>query len=290
MHNYRHPMRIRPVDLPSDRALLLDFLRTRPTGLSEIKHAFIAQTDRPGAGVVAEEDGAIVGYVGLAPTQRPGEWGMELASDPAPPPRLVDGAFQLAVAEGARRLRWWVYDPEQEDLPLDYGFEAERDLLLMGRPLPVRQAPAWNGMSVAGFRPGVDERRWLEVNNAAFAGHPENGDLTLGDLRRRMAMDWFDPEGLRMAWEGERLAGFCWTKVHGPEEGEIYIICAAPDFQGRGLGRALVLEGMRYLSRVGCSRVFLYTEGDNRPAIGLYQGLGFDIERVHRSFVGDLVD
>lgn len=288
--NYCLDMPIRPVDLPADRARLLVFLRERDWGLSEGKYGFITEADRPGTGLVAEEEGAIVGYVGLAPTQQPGEWAMELVSALAPPPGLLEAALEQAAKEGARRLRWWVYDPRQERLPVDRGFIPERNLLLMRRPLPFPDKPRWNGFAVGAFRPGVDEEQWLEVNNAAFADHPENGNQTLDDLQRRMSLDWFDPEGLRMAWDGARLAGFCWTKVHADEEGEIYIICTAPDFQGRGLGRALVQEGMRHLSERGCNRVFLYTEGDNEVAVSLYRSIGFDIERIHRSYLGDLFE
>ena len=103
-----------------------------------------------------------------------------------------------------------------------------------------------------------------------------------------MAMDWFEPEGLRMAWERETLTGFCWTKIHPGGEGEIYIIGVVPSFQGRGLGRELVLEGMRHLSGRGCETVMLYTEGDNAAAVGLYEKLGMRTEAVNLSFVKNL--
>lgn len=289
MPSYGFQVRIRPLDPASDRAALLDFLRSGEVGLSENKYAFVAEPgDRPGAGLLALENGDIRGYVGLAPAQPSGEWAMELVSPLVPPAPLIEAAFDRAREEGARRLRWWIYDPRQEDLPPRHGFAPERELVLMARPLPVREGPVWKGLSVSGFRPGADETQWLEVNNAAFAGHPENGGVTLTDLRRRMSLPWFDPEGLRMAWDGPRLAGFCWTKIHGSGNGEIYIICVSPAYQGRGLGRALVLEGMRHLAGEGCDRVFLYTEGDNRAAIGLYRDLGYDVDRVHRSFIRDL--
>jgi mycothiol synthase len=100
-----------------------------------------------------------------------------------------------------------------------------------------------------------------------------------------MAMDWFDPEGLRMAWAGERLAGFCWTKIHPGGDGEIYIIGLHPDFQGRGLGRPLVLEGFRHLHERGCGRVFLYTEEDNGAAVRLYEKVGMQVVETHRSYL-----
>lgn len=281
-------MRTRPVDFPSDRAPLLAFFERRDEGLSENKYGFVALTDdRPGAGVVAEQECAITGYAGLAPA-REGEWAMELVSDPAATDALVEAALSTVRQRGANRLRWWVYDPGRNHLPVEKGFQPERELWSMRRPLPAPEVSGWQAFSVSGFRPGTHEQLLLEVNNAAFAGHPENGNLTLADLRRRMEMDWFDPEGIRMAWEGKRLAGFCWTKIHDAGQGEIYIIGVHPDFQGRGLGPALVGEGMRHLAAAGCGRVFLYTEGDNRAAIGMYERLGFEVDRIHRSFLRDV--
>ena len=42
----------------------------------------------------------------------------------------------------------------------------------------------------------ADEFPWLRVNAAAFAHHPEQGKLTLADLRERTGSGWFRPEGI----------------------------------------------------------------------------------------------
>jgi hypothetical protein len=45
--------------------------------------------------------------------------------------------------------------------------------------------------------------------------------------------------------------------------------------RGRGLGRALVLAAMDRARERGCARIELDTEEDNRPAVALYESLGF---------------
>ncbi len=258
--------------------------------MSENKHALIEYDgDRPGTGLVAEgQDGGVVAYVGLAPAAD-GYWAMEIVTSQPDPRPLVAAAVETVGERRSRGIRWWVYGGPLAEWPERLGFAPERRLLIMARDLPATDEPQFpDGFSILPFRPGVDEETWLEVNNAAFAGHPENGGQTLEDLERRMAMDWFDADGVRMVWAGERLAGFCWTKIHPSGEGEIYIIGLEPSFQGRGLGRALVLEGFRHLTARGCPRVFLYTEGDNEAAVRLYQKVGMDVVEIHRSYVRDL--
>ncbi len=100
----------------------------------------------------------------------------------------------------------------------------------------------------------------------------------------RLERDWFDPDGFRLAWVGDRMVGFCWTKRHSPELGEIYVVAVHPDFQGRGYGRKIVIEALWYLADIGCSTGMLYVDTANGTALELYWSLGFTLDRVDRCF------
>jgi mycothiol synthase len=138
-----------------------------------------------------------------------------------------------------------------------------------------------DGVTLRAFVPGQDEEAWLAVNRAAFADHPEQGNLTRADLEARMAEDWFDPAGFLLAEDaGGRLLGFHWTKVHAqhgphPAIGEVYVVGVAPEAQGMGLGKALTVAGIRHLQEQGLHAVMLYTDAENAPAVSLYRRLGF---------------
>ncbi|MGZ6897912.1 MAG: mycothiol synthase [Acidimicrobiia bacterium] len=152
--------------------------------------------------------------------------------------------------------------------------------VVLPRDEPV-ELPA--GVALAPFRVGVDDAAWLRVNNRAFANHPDQGGWIEEILRRRIAEPWFDPAGFLLAWRGDQLLGFCWTKVHDGSDpvGEIFVIGVDPDAQGTGLGRALVLAGLDDLARRrGCRTGLLYVAADNVAALGLYQALGFTITRT----------
>jgi mycothiol synthase len=90
-----------------------------------------------------------------------------------------------------------------------------------------------------------------------------------------MAEPWWDPAGLLVAVDGDRMLGFHWTKQHDDRTGEVYVVGVAPQAQGRGLGKVLTLAGLHHLAGLGVEEVLLYVESDNAPAVAVYSRLGF---------------
>jgi len=184
------------------------------------------------------------------------------------------------------------------------GFERARVLWQMRRslyaPVPELHPPA--GVSLRTFRPGSDDEAWVEINNRAFADHPDQGRWTLADLRVRMSEPWFDPAGFLLAVSDAdgRILGFHWTKVHGgrPSDtsadghqhdpiGEVYVLGVDPDAHGLGLGTTLTVAGLRYLRSRGLDQAMLYVDEANQAAVRLYSRLGFarwttDVSYRHR--------
>ncbi len=160
------------------------------------------------------------------------------------------------------------------------GFRRVRDLWVMRRPMSVDLPPVRTPghIVVRPFEPGRDEDSFLAVNAAAFAHHPEQGDLSRADLDLRMAEPWFDPAGFFLAHsEDGELLGFHWTKVHDEDQpyGEVYVVGVSPAAQGLGLGKVLTLVGLHHLHELGLSEVILYVESENTPAVAVYERLGF---------------
>jgi mycothiol synthase len=226
-----------------------------------------------------------------------GRWVLETAVEPrarALPvfSTLVDAALAEVAIRGGGRVGAWHRGAADggEAAMARAGLRADRVLLQLRAPLPLaaEEGADARGVDVRPFDVGRDEAAWLEVNRRAFAGHPEQGVWTLEDLERREGEGWFDPGGFLLHEVDGRLAAFCWTKVHRePPLGEIYVIGVDPDFQGRGLGRALTLAGLEHLATRGIPTAMLYVEATNTPALVLYRSLGF--AEHHREVLYDVV-
>ncbi len=210
-------------------------------------------------------------------------------------PDLLREAVNIVASEGGGHVHWWVFEPNNLHHQLAESVELRpgRRLLQMRRPLPLTQAEldAVSSFDTTPFRVGIDEDAWLEVNNAAFAHHPEQGGWTRHTIEAREGEPWFDAQGFRMRWSKDRLAGFCWTKAHTdtePPMGEIYVIAMSPEFAGHGDGRKMTLAGLKHLSEQGLPIGMLYVDADNAPAISVYTSLGFTPHHNEVAFVGDV--
>ena len=187
--------------------------------------------------------------------------------------------LQQLIMESSSPLRVWAMGdtPAARALATAVGMARQRELLIMERrldgelPEPVVSA----GVQIRTFVPGQDDQQWLRVNAAAFADHPEQAMIDLDDLEDRMAEPWFDPMGFFVATRDGTMIGFHWTKQHQDQLGEVYVLGIAPSEARRGLGKALLLTGLRWLQQQGNSRVKLYVEADHQAAIELYLTYGF---------------
>jgi mycothiol synthase len=245
-----------------NEAALLRLRRTHPT----TRHVLVSEQDEL-VGYAQLESGAewSAGQLVVSPDHRREGVGSQL--------------LQRLIMESTSPLRVWAMGDTAaaQALAATAGMIRQRELLIMGRglddQLPEPAVPS--GVQIRAFVPGQDEQEWLRVNAAAFANHPEQALIDLADLKDRMAEPWFSPDGFFVATRQGAMIGFHWTKQHQDQLGEVYVLGVAPWASGQGIGKALLLTGLRWLQQQGCSRVKLYVEAGHRAAIELYLTYGF---------------
>lgn len=227
-------------------------------------------------------DDELVGYAQLEDTDPVEAPAAELVVHPAHRGHGHGRALGSALlAASGKRLRVWAHGGHSaaRHLAQVLGLTLFRELRQMRRSLSDLSLPEPvlpDGVSVRTFVPGRDDAAWLAVNAAAFAHHPEQGSLVQRDLDARIAEPWFDPAGFFLAFRGDELIGFHWTKVHAADRlGEVYVLGVKPGAQGGGLGKSLTTVGLRHLAAQGLPTAMLYVDADNKAAVSVYERLGF---------------
>jgi mycothiol synthase len=252
-----------------------------------------------GLHLLASSDGVLVGYVHLDTTGD--SFGRQVAELFVHPAHRRHG-FGRSLVEALvgksdavvpkDKLRVWAHGdhPGAARLADREGFARARELLVLHTVTDSWPEPSVaDDVTLRSFVRGQDEQAFIGVNSRAFDWHPEQGSLTVDELKAEEAEDWFDPEGFFLAENADgKVVGFHWTKVHpanpkrfgGEPVGEVYVVGVDPGAQGGGLGKALTLAGLKYLSEQGLREFILYVEGDNAPALAVYEKLGFTRHEV----------
>ena len=150
-------------------------------------------------------------------------------------------------------------------------------------------------------------RRWVRYDAETqfyykhFPALVDNAELVLRPMERsdtkRLAA--IEAEAYEFPWELEtfkscfKIGYHCWIgerarevvgygiSTIGAGESHVLNLCVAPNWQGRGYGRALLQRLIDEATRFRCDSMFLEVRPSNPNAIKLYHSLGFN-EIGHR--------
>lgn len=90
-----------------------------------------------------------------------------------------------------------------------------------------------------------------------------------------------------VALRGDLVVGFAAVELHQQTGmGELYMIAVDPDFQGQGIGSALIEFTLAWMKETGMSVAMVETGGDpgHAPARHTYEKLGFGLLPIARYF------
>jgi ribosomal protein S18 acetylase RimI-like enzyme len=127
-------------------------------------------------------------------------------------------------------------------------------------------------------------REFIRLAEKVLEGSP---DVTLTEALKHLPelpdeflMSYYSLEEFYFVTKDQQIVGIFNIKT---SEGRISNIGVDPQQRGKGYGRQIMLFGLEQLKKNGCKRAFLRVHVENKPAIHLYESLGFSkAERYKR--------
>jgi ribosomal protein S18 acetylase RimI-like enzyme len=146
----------------------------------------------------------------------------------------------------------------------------------LGEPIPSLQLP--EGFVIRGCEGEPEVAARAKAQYGAF-GAKAKFEQYIERFTNFMRSPVYDPKLDIVAVRSDGQVGaFCivWTDPVN-QVGLFEPVGSHPDFQRQGLGRAVMLEGLRRLQERGMKSAIVSTFEDNTPAIKLYESVGFQV-------------
>lgn len=135
-----------------------------------------------------------------------------------------------------------------------------------------------NGYSVRSFQLDQDEAILTELQNISFGENWGFAPNTVEEIHARVRLNRVTPEGIIFIMDGDRTMAYNWTLRASDDKSSVGWVAMTgvhPDYRGKGLGRGVVVAGMRYLKEQGVDGIELEVDAANPSARELYLKLGF---------------
>lgn len=176
----------------------------------------------------------------------------------------IGAALDTAARLGFTHVRTGALGPGEIAPYTAHGFEVEatlvllrhslRDLISRPRGLHRARRADWTTLAV--------------IDAAAFPSYWHFDERSLRDAQGAT------PTSRTRIAGGRSPVGYAITGRTG-STGFVQRLAVHPSAAGRGVGRALTLDGLHWLRRRGAKQAFVNTQEDNDRALALYRGLGF---------------
>lgn len=179
--------------------------------------------------------------------------------------------------------------PGIEALFRSQGYEETRRFYNMSVGLKERQfeAASPDGVVLKPFALS-DLEALVEADNTFFADHWGSQPRSVSDWKYQLLEARpHDPALWVIAWADGKVVGECLghpSLQGGPNDGWIAIVGVHRDWRGRGLGRAVLVNGLQRLQQARFETASLHVDAENAPAVGLYHSVGFEVARTRVHF------
>ena len=192
----------------------------------------------------------------------------------------------------------WAFGMEgwRHDISLEFGFKDVRHSFIMvwkekdaPKVIPPPEGVVFESIML---KEASDEviKQFVESFNESFADHY---NFAPTPVDRFIKWRGLDDEICRMTFakEGDVIAGVCmceesalYNKQNNTNIGWADILGVIKSHRKRGIGRALLSEGMRWIYDTGKDTIYLGVDAENRKALGLYTSLGYKVHTESVSY------
>jgi mycothiol synthase len=187
-------------------------------------------------------------------------------------------------APSALRANAFENDPAQMAFLESLGFQRLPGYLHFTRPLfELPPTPASEGFVVRAVAGEHEIAERATAHREVF----QPSRVTEAQYRRLVRMPEYCRElDIVAAEPGGRMAAFCLCWLDPVNKvGEFEPVGTRPAYRRRGLGRAVLFEGLRRMQARGMETAFVCTQHDNAAAQALYRAAGFDLTNIDFDYV-----
>jgi ribosomal protein S18 acetylase RimI-like enzyme len=181
-------------------------------------------------------------------------------------PDLVERCCDHARRRGFGRVVTNAVTPDESEGFLAAGFSVRERLHLLRLDLVAEPDPPAHALTRAGRR---DRDDVLTLDRRAFEPFWQLGPVGLRDAITATPVARF-----RVGRDAGRVAAYGVTGRAG-SQGYLQRVAVDPDARGRGWGRAVVADALRWLWDEGATTAHVNTQVGNDAALTLYESYGF---------------
>lgn len=235
---------------------------------------------------VAEVAGEVEGYVDITVELALGRAIVTGYVDPEQRRRGLGGALYRRAEKRARQAGAAVVqvnanqkDEETGAVLEGHGFVVVRRFVEMDVDVSGLADDITPRYPIRGMRDG-EAARLADIQNRSFDGSWGFSPNSAEEITHSTGDSQETRDGIRLAIDGERTAGYCWTVTERSGEndqprGRVTMIGVDPEYRGQGVGRDLLRAGLAHVRDRGLRTVRLTVDDENRTAHNLYVSMGF---------------
>ncbi len=241
---------------------------------------------------IAETSGKIVGFLNITPEFIIRRVLLDCLVHPAHrrrglAKRLLDQATQRARELPVEIIHVSVAEENStaREVLSRTGFNVVRKFLEMALPLRASKLPdmSWNEFTLRHLQRG-EEAKLANIQNRSFSDTWGFNPNTPEEIAYSLSLSDAVAGDVVLVYDGERPAGYCWTKINGETstetggvKGRILMLGVDPDYRGRGIGRLALQAGLSYLQDKQVKAVEITVDSENHAAHSLYKSSGFQV-------------